>query len=402
MEKSFRLSEQALDRIKEHIESRTTYEELTQEEEICIEATEKILEKETDNYKNGLGLTLQDIIKLPPDVLSTNVKKKLYPEFKSLGSRRLSPNKINDLIRQVEGEGIRAAGVSEATLRRFLRREKVEEKAFINFCFVLGQRSWENCVEQPLDPLLESTLLKLNHQVQRQQFVSHSENCWCNEPLLIQYSFPDMLRLQWLLRYLTALNPSFSKVEFVFIDLTSTFRNLDIYSLWSNIQYRFGSPNDRDEIQIAKKLAKKLQRNHIILIFAGVDNVGEDYLINVMEQFWRPLIKTVRKVQPLTEYRLLMCWVDQKRKDNDWRGSVDKWCSPCKLSAVDYFTTDDLNTWLDEPSVTDVVKLRFGDNLDSSIQQIRHQTQDGKPESVFQALYGDRDWKKKVSSWQRF
>lgn len=408
MEQRYSLSPQAQKRIKDYIKEKAEEEGLKPEEFkqlICEAATELILRQKSHSYKNRQVLNYAEVQSL---IRQGILQQKSIPSFSQ--NCQLNISDIKDLIKY---DGLRAKGCSYETLKRFLRGENVTEISFKAFCKVLKQ-PWTEAINQPLTGNFKRALLKLNHLQQGETFSQFTtmRSPRCDAALLIQNYGSDFLGLKWLLWYLLKDDAAdYQDEDFVYFDLAGSF-NWDMNSLWHRLKEKFGTAKDKDVSAIAKSLAKKLQKQHIVLVFYGVDNVDCSYLNKLLGEFWQPLLKAVERTSQAVERTpqavertpqsgyLLMCWINRKENHNDWQESFDKNCRICRLSVVKNFTPSDLEQWLKDEFVLNILKAKFAGWSEEIRQQLLEQTQDGKPESVLRAIYGS-EWETQKYLWRK-
>ncbi|NMG09306.1 hypothetical protein [Brasilonema sp. UFV-L1] len=106
----------------------------------------------------------------------------------------------------------------------------------------------------------------------------------------------------------------------------------DIAALWRELGRQMGVQNFSSHEEIARNVVAQLQTQHIILVFHDFDCIGEDYLHELLCDFWLPLVNSVQQtIYPSNEFFLLMFLVDDEGCVTNWKGYG---CAKCAVEGV--------------------------------------------------------------------
>ncbi|BDA69837.1 hypothetical protein RIVM261_069120 [Rivularia sp. IAM M-261] len=202
---------------------------------------------------------------------------------------------------------------------------------------------------------------------------------------------------RWLLNRLVSQhinNATSSKV--LPVELHRIGRRIDIFTLWRELGGRCGLRRQNSPTSIIDCVYQWWQTQNVVLIFHDVDCMPENYLQQLIQEFWLPLAMQARESAPsMRKYSLLMFLVDYEgcvgtretlfveKIEPNWEARA-----PVKLPVINPFCEDELDKWLD------VVEMEF-DKLplidvisrkDELIQEILENSDNGIPELAFSEI----------------
>jgi hypothetical protein len=157
--------------------------------------------------------------------------------------------------------------------------------------------------------------------------------------------------------------------------------------------------------EIIDRVYQWWQTQHVLLIFYEVDFLPESCLVELLQEFWEPLVE--RDVgQVVSPYRLLMFWVDYDGCVGDWPIAFAEtqgadWTSmiPVKLAKIAEFSESDLGNWLEVFSGD--LPLGFSDDDNKTVQMILNNSDAGIPEPAMGEIcrMAGSDWYENEDRW---
>lgn len=139
------------------------------------------------------------------------------------------------------------------------------------------------------------------------------------------------------------------------VELHRIGRRIDIFTLWRELGGRCGLRRQNTPTEIIDCVYQWWQTQNVVLIFHDVDCMPENYLQQLIQEFWLPLATQARETATSTrKYRLLMFLVDYQgcvgtretlfveRIEPKWEARI-----PVKLPVINQFCEDELDEWLD-------------------------------------------------------
>jgi hypothetical protein len=184
------------------------------------------------------------------------------------------------------------------------------------------------------------------------------------------------------------------------IELHRIGRRIDISTLWRELGGRCGLRRQSTVADIKEEIVERVyqwwQTQNVVLIFHDVDCMPENYLQQLIQEFWLKLATQARETaSPTRKYRLLMFLVDYEgcvgtretlfveRIEPNWEGKI-----PVKLPVINPFCEDELNDWLDmvemefdELPLTEIISQK-----DDLVQKILENSDNGIPELAFSEI----------------
>jgi inactive STAND len=196
-----------------------------------------------------------------------------------------------------------------------------------------------------------------------------------------------------LLKRLIQVIPNTTVTPLIERDLSSPIQSNSIGALWRHLASRVNLGADSRPEDIAVRVSKRLQTQHVILIFHGVNS--EAQLQELIDDFWVPLVEGVNAVQTIPRLTkrslLLMFLVDYDGcvhntkvaftgptdANATWRPHV-----PIRLPVISKFSSQDLCEWVKQwfETLHDVLPddLKFGE-VEYRVQKILEKSNGGDP-----------------------
>jgi len=175
----------------------------------------------------------------------------------------------------------------------------------------------------------------------------------------------------------------------------------DVSELWNAVANHFiGAqlPTGYFHEQINDLIIECLQTQHLIFIFTEVERTYIGFLPELIELFWQPIVERLN----LTETYLVMFIVDNKGKVHKSGIPWAKECTqheypkmPLELSPINNFLENQIQEWLDRPTVAEIVPKNL------SVNTLLEESKNGVPELVYQRIcyYCDSSWEGKLAKW---
>jgi hypothetical protein len=180
------------------------------------------------------------------------------------------------------------------------------------------------------------------------------------------------------------------------IELHRIGRRIDISTLWRELGGRCGLPRQNTTTEIIDRVYQWWQTQNVVLIFHDVDCMPENYLQQLIQEFWLKLATQARETaSPTRKYRLLMFLVDYEgcvgtretlfveRIEPNWEGKI-----PVKLPVINPFCDRDLNEWLEmvEMEFDELPLSEIMSQKDDLVQEILENSDNGIPELTFSEI----------------
>ncbi len=161
----------------------------------------------------------------------------------------------------------------------------------------------------------------------------------------------------------------------------------DIKALWRELGRQIGV-QDFSLPEIARNVISQLKNQHVILVFHDMDCIDEDYLQELIREFWLPLVNSTQQtIYSRNEFFLLMFLVDQDGCVNTWNiAFADEFdimwepCTPIRLPIIDRLSDQVLVNWME--NAIDALPTKVTKKIDYTVEIIL-QNSEGVPELVF-------------------
>lgn len=192
------------------------------------------------------------------------------------------------------------------------------------------------------------------------------------------------------------------------IDLARKVRRSDVSALWRELGRQVGLRRGQPErSEVVKRVYRAWQTQNVLLIIHDVNVLREDWLQDLIENFWAPLTAEIRDTRADDhKYRLLMFLIDYEGCTGDWKVPlVEKldlsWKPelPVRSPKLSAFTPDELERWVDDQYKA--LPLDITHAVDEAVEAILENTDNGIPERVLEELcdYCGWDWYEVSDQW---
>jgi hypothetical protein len=173
------------------------------------------------------------------------------------------------------------------------------------------------------------------------------------------------------------------------VQLNRIGRRRDITALWRELGGRVGKLGKHPTpSEVVEQVYGWWQTQNVILVFHDVDCMPQEYLQELIQEFWLPLANQARKV--VSEYQLLMFLVDYEgymgtdntlfveKLEPSWEPKI-----PIKLPSITQFGDRTLNDWIETVEIEfDRLPLveAINNAEDELVQKILDNSDNGVPE----------------------
>ncbi|MDJ0593458.1 MAG: hypothetical protein QNJ72_26310 [Pleurocapsa sp. MO_226.B13] len=200
---------------------------------------------------------------------------------------------------------------------------------------------------------------------------------------------------RWLLNRLVEQyvphNTNYKKIR---IELSRTVRRIDVQTLWRELGNkvlgkRYPPPSP---LEIAEGVYRLWQTENVLLVFHDVNFIPQDYLEQLIKEFWQPLAQKVRQAGlRASKYKLLIFFIDYDGSvGNLDRLFVDRVNSnqadaPVRSPNISKFTEENVTDWMLHEF--NELPYELTHNVDDTVSSILSQSDDGIPEDVLQGIF---------------
>jgi hypothetical protein len=279
---------------------------------------------------------------------------------------------------------LRMAKVIETDALAIFKMEKQIEEAELERDSIKQEIENQNTSAVSCD--LYNALLKLGY---REQVLSFKKflKAQCIGTFLLHGS-PDYGQ-RWLLNRLITQHIRYGTTgKLVRVELDRIARRRDISALWRELGGRVGlagikpAPSD-----VVEGVYEWWKTQNVILVFHDVDCMPQEYLQELIQEFWLPLASLARKVA--SSYQLLMFLVDYEgcigtqntlfveKLEPNWEPKI-----PLKLPSITQFCDRTLNDWIEtvEIEFDQLPLLKAINDENELVREILDNSDDGVPE----------------------
>ncbi|BAY93492.1 MULTISPECIES: hypothetical protein [unclassified Tolypothrix] len=215
---------------------------------------------------------------------------------------------------------------------------------------------------------------------------------------------------RWLLNRLIVQHvPSLMNAKEIPIKLSRIGRRSDIAALWRELGGKVGLGKESSKLEIAERVYQWWRTQDVLLIIHNVDCLSEDFLHEIIKDFWLPLTTKVREVDSqASQLKLFMFLVDYEGCTNTWNLDFAEkfdpnWNpnKPVKLPKIGKFSGDELTKWLEHEE--DELPRQLTDQIDETVQTILNNSDKGLPQlALVEICYlSDCNWYKHEEKWLR-
>ncbi|MGH1393322.1 MAG: hypothetical protein ACRAVC_04715 [Trichormus sp.] len=241
-------------------------------------------------------------------------------------------------------------------------------------------------------------LLKLGYRQQTREFRKFIE-AHSTAAFLISGS-PEYGQ-RWLLnRLVVQYVPSILTGKIVRIDLSRIARRSDINTLWRELGGRVGLSRQSTIPEIAERVYQWWLTQNVLLIFNDIDCLSENFLDELICDFWLPLANKAKEATPQSnQFKLLMFLVDYAGCVADWNVHFAEGYNSWKLPEIVEFSDVELANWLDYEA--DQLPTKLTDQPNETIQIILENSDNGIPEPALGEIcrLSDCDWYEQEEKW---
>lgn len=250
---------------------------------------------------------------------------------------------------------------------------------------------------------LYQILLKLGYREQEKKFLQIIKTQSISA-FLIHGSVDHGQR--WLLNRLVEKHlPDTITGKVIKIDLSRKGRKTNIQALWRELGRRLGLSHGSPEA-ISERVYRCWQTQNVLLIFHSIEFMMEDYLQQLIRDFWTPLAENARKESnEKNEYKLLMFLVDYTgvvgNLETIFSEKIDRDrpYHPIKPRKISQFTEELLEGWIINES--QALPMELTQEFDETIATILENSEGGIPEYALAEIC-DRcgfNWYDEVERW---
>lgn len=204
--------------------------------------------------------------------------------------------------------------------------------------------------------------------------------------------------------------------KLVRIQLNRIGRRRNISALWRELGGRVGKVGKQPiPSEIVEQVYKWWQTQNVILVFHDVDCMPQEYLQQLIQEFWLPLATQARKVvSSKPKYQLMMFLVDYigdigtkntlfvEKLEPNWEPRI-----PIKLPPIIPFGDRTLNDWMETIEIEfDTLPLveAINNTEDEIIREILENSENGVPELVMSEICHlcECNWYEEKDRWLKY
>ncbi len=161
---------------------------------------------------------------------------------------------------------------------------------------------------------------------------------------------------QMLVNRLYRVKPTWQNHKPVCIDVSSNAGYSNLKKLWGRVAGCLNLPRDAEHSLILEQICDRLKTQDVIFIFSKVElMLLTKTLTPWLEEFWQPLVRMAKTIEPLRETHLLMFLVDNEGKicqsditlAEEFEPLSYNPFIPLQLPPASAFTLDMLEDWFD-------------------------------------------------------
>ncbi len=255
---------------------------------------------------------------------------------------------------------------------------------------------------------LYRALLKLGYKEQVLSFIKFIKDQSIGAFLI--HGSPDYGQ-RWLLnRIVTQYIDDGTTSKVLPVELHRIGRRIDVNTLWRELAGRVGLSRQNSPSEIVKRVYQWWQTQNVLLIFHDVDCMPENYLHDLIHDFWLPLASQARESVSQRKFRLLMFFVDYEgcvgTRDTlfvekvapHWEPRI-----PIKLPTINPFCQQVLNQWMEtlEMEFDKLPLVKVISQKKEPALEILENSDNGIPELAFEEIcdWCDHNWYEAKDKW---
>lgn len=310
---------------------------------------------------------------------------------------------------------LRVAKVTETDALAIFKMEKQIEEAEAERDRIKLEIENQNTLSASCD--LYQALLKLGYREQVLSFKKFLKAQSIGAFLL--HGSPDYGQ-RWLLnRLITQHIRHGTTGKLVRVQLNRIGRRRDISALWRELGGRVGLAGKKPTpSEIVERIYGCWETQNVILVFHDVDCMPQEYLQQLIQDFWLPLAGQAREVvSETTKYQLLMFLVDYEggvskqntlfveKLEPSWEPKI-----PIKLPSISPFDGRILKDWMNTIAVDiefdalPLVEAIINDTEDELVQEILDNSDNGIPELAMSEICHlcECNWYEEKDRWLKY
>lgn len=197
------------------------------------------------------------------------------------------------------------------------------------------------------------------------------------------------------------------------VQLNRIGRRRDISALWRELGGRAGKVGKHPTpSEVVEQVYGWWQTQNVVLVFHDVDCMPQEYLQELIEEFWLPLANQAQEV--VSEYQLLMFLVDYEgymgtqntlfveKLEPSWEPKI-----PIKLPSITQFGDRTLNDWIETIEIEfDRLPLveAINNAEDELVQEILDKSDNGVPEFAMSEICHlcNCNWYEEKDRWLKY
>ena len=211
---------------------------------------------------------------------------------------------------------------------------------------------------------------------------------------------------QMLVNRLYRVKPTWQNHKPIAIDVSSNAGYSNLKKLWGRVAGCLGLEREAEHSHILERICDRLKTQDVILIFSKVElMLLTNKLIPWLEEFWQPLVKMAKTIEPLRETHLLMFLVDncdsvcqsEVTLAEEFEPLSYDPCIPLSLPPASAFTLEMLEDWLDYALGLSQFTMPAG----LTAQVLYEKSENGTPQYVVETIckHCGLSWEGGLAKW---
>ena len=211
---------------------------------------------------------------------------------------------------------------------------------------------------------------------------------------------------QMLVNRLYRVKPKWQNHKPIAIDVSSNAGYSNLKKLWSRVAGCLGLERDAEHSLILERICDRLKTQDVIIIFSKVElMLLTKTLIPWLEEFWQPLVRMSKTIEPLRETHLLMFLVDNCGSVCQSEITLTEAFDPVSydpfiplsLPPASAFTLEMLEDWLDDALSLSQFTMPAG----LTAQILYEKSEQGTPQYVVETIckHCGLSWEGGLAKW---